>query len=446
MPDSQATLADWLDHIAQTHSAEIEMGLGRVRQVWARMCEGRSTGSWLANRTVIIAGTNGKGTTAFALAQLLMDQGFKVGVYSSPHLLHYNERVQVNARPLEDHALVEAFECVEQHRETIPLTYFEFGTLAAFAALSERQLDVAILEVGLGGRLDAVNIIDADLAIITSVGLDHTDWLGEDLNQIAREKAGVLRQGQHVLLGEGLPAVVDEMTHALDCHALTVGKECGFRSGRLWLRRACDAPSDERFELDLPESYLPPNNVCLASQAYLELLAQLKADCLSESAVPLVDQIAALERLRVPGRMELLHSRPDVFVDVCHNPHAGMYLASLLERMRPGYTRVVGVFSALEDKDISGLVQALQEQVDQWYIAPLQVPRAADLKRLETEVGNHTKDVLSFACLDEALGAAVKGSTRDTLLIVFGSFYVVEAAKVYFATGALSRKHTQNEK
>lgn len=445
MPNKRKGLPEWLDLISRTHPSEIEMGLDRIREVWSRLLRDSLLPGPIARKTVVIAGTNGKGTTAFALAKLLMDHGCSVGVYSSPHIVRYNERVQFNGQPVDDELLIDSFERVEAKREGTPLTYFEFGTLAGLVALAQFRPDVAILEVGLGGRLDAVNIIDADLAIITSVGLDHTEWLGDDLTKIAREKAGILRQGQSVLLGESLPEVVDEISNRLSCKALTVGKHIILKEGKLQLRRSCDPAEAGSLECDGPESLLPENNICLAVQGFLELLVQLEVEKYPESRTCLSQLVAGLSNLAVPGRMEQLHHRPDVFADVCHNPHAAVYLSKLLSRHRKRYRKIVAVFSALEDKDVKGVVEAVHSQIDQWLLAPLQVPRAAALARLQTEVGHHTKDVLSFRCVEDALGAAVEVSSEDTFVIVFGSFYVVEAATVYFADGAFNSKHTQNE-
>lgn len=436
MPAS--TLDDWLSYIASIHPDEIELGLSRVKAVWDRLAIPS-----IAKYTVLVAGTNGKGSTAFTLARLLMKSGYRVGVYSSPHISRYNERIQVNGLPLCDAEIVSGFTAIDKAREDVALTYFEFGTLAAFSALAAHTLDVTILEVGLGGRLDAVNIIDADLAIVTSVALDHVDWLGDDLEQIGYEKAGIIKANSVALLGEFLPLSVANQARDIGCPAFTYGSEFnvvdGVFHGNLL---ACSALSESKVETagkgvlevsssvrwDMPKSLLPDNNVALAAQAYLMLDAQLGLiNSEQRSRTILQENLASFS---ISGRMEQLENYPNLYLDVCHNPHAANYISSILSRYNK---KVVAVFSALEDKDIEGLVANMSASVDLWLIAPLSVPRAASIGRLESAVGQHTKDMLSFADLNAAMNESRRYISEDNLVLVFGSFFVVEAAKAFYS-------------
>lgn len=439
---SSASLDDWLSHISAIHPNEIELGLERVKDVWAHLGEPA-----LAKYTVIVAGTNGKGSTAFMLARLLMTSGYHVGVYSSPHISSYNERVQVDGKPLSDEEIAAGFSVVEQARQDIALTYFEFGTLAAFSALALHKLDVAILEVGLGGRLDAVNIIDADVAIVTSVALDHVDWLGDDLDQIGYEKAGVLRTSGIALLGEDLPDTVAAHARDIECATLTYGGEFTVAEG---VFHGCDianvVPAGSRALQDcealkakgssesaavrwrMPVSHLPDNNIALAAQAYLLLdrgLTPNRAEVPDASALT-----CALEDFSISGRMERLANYPNLFVDVCHNPHAAAHMSSVLEGYRE---RVIVVFTALDDKDIEGVVKVMAPFVDRWLIAPLSVPRAATVARLESAVGQYARDMLSFPDLNAAMNESRQYLTGENVVLVFGSFFAVEAAKAFYS-------------
>jgi dihydrofolate synthase / folylpolyglutamate synthase len=433
-----STLDDWLSYIASIHPDEIELGLSRVKAVWDRLAIPS-----IAKYTVLVAGTNGKGSTAFTLARLLMKSGYRVGVYSSPHISRYNERIQVNGLPLCDAEIVSGFTATDKAREGVSLTYFEFGTLAALSALAAHTLDVAILEVGLGGRLDAVNIIDADLAIVTSVALDHVDWLGDDLEQIGYEKAGIIKANSVALLGECLPFSVANHARDIGCPAFTYGSEFnvvdGVFHGNLL---ACSALSESKVEIaekrvlaksssvcwDMPKSLVPNNNIALAAQAYLMLDAQLS---LRDSELwPRTTLQEKLASFSISGRMEQLENYPNLYLDVCHNPHAANYISSILSRYNK---KVVAVFSALEDKDIEGLVANMSASVDLWLIAPLNVPRAASIGRLESAVGQHTKDMLSFADLNAAMNESRRYISEDNLVLVFGSFFVVEAAKAFYS-------------
>ncbi len=413
------SLNDWLDFISRSHPHEIDLGLERVRQVYERLSLPYQSSAY----TIVVSGTNGKGSTIAMIEQCLLSLGYSVGTYTSPHISVYNERVRVNGEQISDESLVHAFAEVESVRKDIALTYFEYGTLAAFQCLFTKPLDVVLLEIGLGGRLDAVNVVDGDLAIITSIGIDHVDWLGDDLGQIAREKAGIIRAEKPVLLGENLPVEAAQVAQYLGAPCLTCGSDFGVEGTQVLLRRGAE---QIKFEFS-QSSTLPRNNIALAMQA----IECFTGGCLSDVQWRECNNKVAL--LRVPGRLEKVRGVDQVILDVGHNPHAAEFLASHLQALGQPGRKVRAVYSSLEDKDVLGVVQAMKGQVDEWFIAALDVPRAMSLEKLSAEVGKVSQSVLSFATLQDAIRHALPKSVDDnTLVLIFGSFYVVEAAKAYF--------------
>lgn len=370
-------------------------------------------------RVVTVAGTNGKGSTVAMIETGLSALGFAVGSYTSPHIHHYNERVKLSTQPVDDQKLIASFELIENARGDTPLTYFEFGTLSALVILFSENLDVICLEIGLGGRLDAVNIIDAEVAVITSIGLDHVDWLGDDIAQIGREKAGILRPRQTALLGENLPQSVYEEAEMLGTHIQTYGVEFDLKE-------------------DLVDLNLPPNNIGLA----------LKVIEYFSKGQDLSSVYKALNKLSLPGRLErCIAIDVTLYLDVAHNSHAAAYLAKFAQRLIDQGNKIVAVYSSLEDKDSAAVVAELSEKVDRWFIASLDAPRAMGLESLrvsvyegltklsDTRVGEAEKNVLSFARIQDAIAASLAYSVEGTdagkpvVVLVFGSFFVVEAAK-----------------
>ena len=354
------SLADWLQHIDRVHPRDIEMGLIRVSRVAASLGIQKP-----APRTVIVAGTNGKGSTCIALESLLLAAGRRVGTTLSPHISRFNERIRVAGTELEDSALVELFAAIEQARGDVVLTYFEFSTLAALLAFKNAGVDVAILEVGLGGRLDAFNLVAADLAIVTSIGLDHEDYLGTDLEGIGREKAGVFRRGQPVVLGQVTESVCQAAVE-LDCPTYLLGRE--FRvleQADFWCFESSgsETPGLAGRCLRLPRGSLAPSNCALAIVA-LELLTGE----VSVAVDDLADQVLA-------GRMESSRYRGvEVISDVAHNPAAATFLAQQLDIRYPS-RRYIGVLGMLADKDVAGVVAALGDRVQRWLTIATYGPR-----------------------------------------------------------------------
>lgn len=417
-PGAGAGLSDWLSYLESIHPVEMDLGLDRVLLVLRKLMP-----SGPGARVITVGGTNGKGSTVAALEALLLAAGQSVGCYTSPHLLHYNERVRLNGINATDDELIRAFERVEASRGSISLTYFEFGTLAAFLVMAESGVDNMVLEVGLGGRLDAVNVLDADLAIITSVDLDHTAWLGNDRNTIGYEKAGILRPGQVAVYADMDPPPSVLQQAAAQRVRL-------YRPGAGYQVQQSPVPqlvTDSGHCITLPARGLPLNSLAAAAVAALGL------------GLPLDDQAIAdtLAGISLAGRFEQVARTPDVFLDVGHNPHAARWLAARLQALRSeqGYRRVLAVYAGLEDKDSTGVAEALATAIDHWYIAGLDVPRGLSAEALAERV----LPVLSPETMTitgevtEAIAEAVSAAGEDDLIMVFGSFFTVVPAKAYFS-------------
>ncbi|MWV18193.1 bifunctional tetrahydrofolate synthase/dihydrofolate synthase [Pseudomonas sp. L-22-4S-12] len=416
---SERTLADWLAYLEQLHPSAIDMGLERCQQVLERLGLGP-----LAPRVITVTGTNGKGSTCAFLASLLQQQGLRVGVYSSPHLLRYNERVQIAGQQADDAALCAAFAAVEAARGEISLTYFEMGTLAAFWLFERAGLDALVLEVGLGGRLDAVNLIDADLALITSIGIDHADWLGDSRESVAFEKAGILRQGKPALCGDlDPPRPLLERVAALDCPFFLRGRDYDLAIGEQgWHWWGLNAAGTVLELHDLPLLDLPMENAALALQAYAQLDLPWQAE----------DIRAALLSTRVTGRLDRrqLHWQGktlQLLLDVGHNPHAADYLASRLAA-RPPLGRRLAVFGLLQDKDLAGVLKPLLGEVQGWAVAPLPSPRSRPSGELQAALANLGAGALACDSVAEALLAQCRQATAEDEILVFGSFYCVAEA------------------
>ncbi|MET1079136.1 MAG: bifunctional tetrahydrofolate synthase/dihydrofolate synthase [Pseudomonas sp.] len=413
------SLAEWLAYLEQLHPSAIDMGLERSRQVAERLGLGRP-----APRVITVTGTNGKGSTCAFLAALLQTQGLSVGVYSSPHLLRYNERVQIRGEQASDAALCTAFEAVQAARGDISLTYFEMGTLAAFWLFERAALDAVVLEVGLGGRLDAVNLIDADLALVTSIGLDHAEWLGDSRESVATEKAGIFRAGKPAFCGDlDPPLPLLEQVARLDCPFLLRGRDYDLAiDSQAWHWRGL-SPAGAVLELHgLPLLDLPLENAALALQAYAWLDLPWQPAVLAE----------ALCGTRIAGRLDRRQvnwcgKSLTLLLDVGHNPHAAEYLAQrLAERVERG--RCLAVFGLLADKDLAGVVGALCGEVQHWAVAPLPTPRTRPAVELQTTLLNLGASVTVYADVAAALQGQCEQATPYDEILVFGSFYCVAEA------------------
>lgn len=402
LPQATSPLASWLHYLEHLHSQPIELGLDRIQHVASRLDLLKP-----APFVFTVAGTNGKGTTCRTLETLLMAAGYRVGVYSSPHLVRYTERVRVQGAELDEALHSASFAEIEAGRGDISLTYFEFGTLSALNLFRAAKLDVVILEVGLGGRLDATNIVDADIAIITSIALDHTDWLGPDRESIGREKAGVFRGGKPAVVGEpDMPQTIAAVAAEKGALLLQRNRDWQWQQqGESW------SLQDTQGELrDLPLPQVPLPNAATA-------LVALRASGLAVSEA-IIRQHLPLAIL--PGRFQTVSTSPRVILDVAHNPHAAYYLASRLAEL-PRTGKVHAVVGMLHDKDIAGTLAALAPQVDSWYCAPLDGPRGATAEQLIA----HLACGEAFTSVDSAWQSARQQARPEDVILVCGSFHTV---------------------
>jgi dihydrofolate synthase/folylpolyglutamate synthase len=412
---SRRKLGDWLSYLESLHPKTIELGLDRVRAVKAHL------GLDADCPVIVVGGTNGKGSTCALLESILSAAGYRVGSYTSPHLLSYNERVRIDREPVTDEALCRAFEVVEAARGAISLTYFEFGTLAAMWLFLEAQVDVAVLEVGLGGRLDAVNVFDADVSVVTSVDIDHVEYLGPTRDAIGREKAGIYRTGHAAICSDPEPpqSLVDH-ARLIGADFRQIGHDFGYEvqagQWRFWSR---DKTRDALPYPALTGSYQLAN--AAAALAALDALG----DRLS---VTQADVRRGLHEVVLPGRFQVLPGRPTVVLDVAHNPHAARALAANLAR-QPCSGRTLAVLAMLSDKDIAGVMRALAGRIDRWFLAGLPPPRGASAQALRlalAEAGVAGESEL-FDDVGPAYRAACLAAAQDDRILIFGSFYTVAA-------------------
>lgn len=405
------TLSDWLHRLECLHYKAIEMGLERVSQVAQRL-------DLLTDLPLIITvgGTNGKGSTVAFLESILLAHGYRTGAYTSPHLIAFNERVRLDGHTVEDAALIAAFEQIEAVRGDISLTYFEFTTLAAMLVFRQHKPDVIVLEVGLGGRLDAVNIWDADIAIITSVDLDHQQYLGDTREKVGLEKIGIGRPGKPLILGEAdMPALALDATRSMGMNLYQV--EQHFSSTQdtdRWHFRGLDGQRAVLEWRDLPATHLYQRNGALALQALA--LTPLTLDR---------ERIATgLANARLTGRQQLVQTSPAVMLDVGHNPHAAAHLARRLRN--PAYPRVHCIVGMLRDKAVSDTLAELLDVVDIWYPVTLGGERGLEgdvMARLLQDAGARTATAASSP--RTAYQRLLRDAAADDLILVFGSFYTV---------------------
>jgi len=423
-------LDQWLYYLENLHSTEIDLGLSRVGKVAERLAVDLSFA-----KVITVAGTNGKGTTCAFIENALLNseaniskQG--VAVYSSPHIEHFNERLRINKQDIGDQALIDAFKLIEDAREDISLSYYEYTTLAALLVLMDTRPSFIILEVGLGGRLDATNIIDADIAVITTIDLDHQSFLGNDRETIGFEKAGIMRQEQDIVIGDtNVPNSV--LNHANELHKN--------QADRVFLR-------DQDFIVETAQShwnwtskqtqltglnatFIPRDNVATALMVLEKLNLTLSTDFVND----------VISKTKVVGRTELIKQKGmcDVILDVGHNPQATRYLAGYLKQIKEqaNYQNIYAVVAMLGDKDISASLASLKDDIDFWYTGALNVPRAATKEVMASELALITNAVNCFDNVDEAFKMANKQAHSSDLILVFGSFFTVSKIRTQLTIG-----------
>jgi dihydrofolate synthase / folylpolyglutamate synthase len=409
------TLQDWLAHCERLHPKSIELGLERSRTVADRL------GLRFECPVITVAGTNGKGSTCAMLEAIVQQAGWRSGVFTSPHLVHFEERCRIHGETVKAHELVPHFERVEEARGDISLSYFEFTSLAIMSLLAASKLDVAILEVGLGGRLDMVNIIDTDCAIITSIDLDHTDYLGPDRESIGREKAGIMRTGKPAIVGDPMPpqSVIDRAVE-IGADLWTLGRDFNFSGDKQqwgWAGRG-------RRYAGLAYPALRGANQLINASGVLAALESLR-DKLPVTAQAVRNGLALVE---LPGRFQIVPGQPALVLDVAHNPHSVAALAANLDAMG-FFPTTHAVFGAMADKDLVPMLRKIGPLVDRWYFTDLPTPRAQSAANLQSQWrAQETRNDVAASTHSapmEAFNAAVAAADPADRIVVFGSFYTV---------------------
>ncbi|MFZ4831590.1 bifunctional tetrahydrofolate synthase/dihydrofolate synthase [Rouxiella sp. Mn2063] len=422
-PQATSPLATWLRYLENLHSQVINLGLDRVSAV-AKKLDLLAP----APQVFTVAGTNGKGTTCRTLEAILLAAGFRVGVYSSPHLVRFTERVRIQGQELSEAEHSSAFALLEQGRGEFSLTYFEYATLSALQLFKQASLDVVILEVGLGGRLDATNIVDANIAVVTSIALDHTDLLGKDRESIGREKAGIFRAGRPAVVGDpDMPVSIATVAEEKGANLRRFGVQWRYSQNNDQWRWECDiSASEARILSDLPLPNVPLANAAtaLAALHYSELN-------ISDEAIR-----EGLRQAQLPGRFQTVSTSPRLILDVAHNPHAAAYLAERLAALPKQGGKVRAVVGMLSDKDIAGTLSTLKGQIDLWYCAPLDGPRGADVAQL----AQHLENCYQFDDVLSAWQQAMQDADSQDIVIVCGSFHTVAQVMAAIDTGNTSGK------
>ena len=412
-------LQTWLDYWSHVHVTGIDLGLERVIPVAEEL------GVTTPQATVLtVAGTNGKGSTSTTLASILNAQGYNVGLYQSPHIYRFNERVKLAGQEVDDQSLIDAFVLVDQARRACNLTlsFFEATTLAAFVIFKHKKCDVWVLEVGLGGRLDVVNVVNPNVAVITNIGLDHTDWLGDTIEKIAFEKAGIIRPNIPVIFGgqQQLPQAIQDKVIECNAKLYSLNQDYFYAyadDGQTWDFATSGTT------IKLPLGSLAVDNLSTAVAAIL--LSGLKV---SQDAIA-----TGIKKVRLQGRFEVRKVQDKtVIFDAGHNPHGVEFLLKQLRKFleyNKQYTEVISVFSMLADKDVNSVVKLLKNVVLTWKIAPLTVPRAASMQQLESALQNEA--VQEFKNVQAAFQSALEESKKNQLILVCGSFHTLEAVWEY---------------
>ena len=409
------TLQDWLAHCERLHPKTIELGLERSQAVAGRM------GLGFECPVITVAGTNGKGSTCAMLEAVALQAGYRTGVYTSPHLVHFEERCRIHGESVKGHELIPHFEKVEAAREGTSLSYFEFTSLAIMSLMAASKLDLAILEVGLGGRLDTVNIVDADCAVITSIALDHMEYLGPDRESIGREKAGIMRTGKPAIVSDPVPpqSVLDRALE-IGADLWTLGRDFNFSGDKLqwaWAGRG-------RRYAGLAYPALRGANQLVNASGALAAFEALRG------RIPVTAQAvrSGLALVELPGRFQIVPGQPTLVLDVAHNPHSVAALAANLDAMG-FYPTTHAVFGAMADKDLAPMLKQMGPLVDRWYFTDLPTPRASSAAALiaSWRAQETRRDVAAsvHAAPMEALRAAVSAADPADRIVVFGSFYTV---------------------
>ncbi len=415
MSTAAVALADWLAKLETISSREIDLGLERVVRVLDRLTLPQTT------RVFHVAGTNGKGSTVAMLESLLLHNGFRVGCYTSPHILRYNERIRVDGAEVPDEEIIAAFERVEAVRDDEALTYFEFGTLAALVVFAEAEADTLVLEVGMGGRLDAVNAVEPTAGIITNIALDHCDWLGDNIPAIAVEKAGIMRKGKPVVFtAREIPSAILDRASETGAELVAAGRDFDWQiNADNWSWRGVAHDFDGLARPSLAGEHQVAN-----AAGVLALIEAAGLDELLDSDV--ID--TSLQRVELDGRLQKISANGNWIVDVAHNPDAARVLAAAL-RADEHTGQTVAILGMLDDKDVEGVVAHLVHEVDHWIAVAVDSPRAFSAAELGRRVANASNAAcLVVDSLDAAMDRAQELTKASDRVLVTGSFYLVGPA------------------
>ena len=408
------TLQEWLDWQETLHPQKIELGLERTSEVAKDM--GVSKPAYI---TIVVAGTNGKGSIVTALESIFHYAGYRVGAYTSPHLLHYNERIRVGQQNADDDALCKAFDKVDVSRGDTTLSYFEFGTLAAIQIFNESELDVAIYEVGLGGRLDAVNILDADLAIVSSIGIDHVQWLGSTRESIGFEKAGVFRSKQPAICGDADPPnSLIEYAEKVGTELYLINEHYSYEKQKdVWSFKSENTNWDG---LPMPSLY----GEAQIGNAATALMGLVHVDEKLPVTRECVDR--GLSNISLPGRFQRIDGPCEIILDVAHNLDSSKVLVDNLKELKPA-SKTIAVFAVLADKDVCGIIECVGGMFDEWHISQLDSERALEKESLKKQLDNCCHDCIIYThnTISEAYNAAKKTVDESMRIVVFGSFLTV---------------------
>lgn len=417
-------LPEWLAYLEALHPVAIDMGLDRVKTVQQRLA------LYPPCPVITVAGTNGKGSVCAMLTRILSLAGYKVGTYTSPHLLHYNERIAINGTPVSDEAIVSSFAAIEAVRDTVSLSYFEFGTLAAVHQFMVQQVDVMVLEVGLGGRLDAVNIFEPSVSAVVTIGIDHQAYLGDTREAIAVEKAGVYRANKPALCADPRPPqTLIDTANTIGADLQLIGRDFGFEmqaEGQQWVWWNTQGVRKNALPIPALRGKYQMANAALA----LGLLEAVKSDL----PVSLGDIKRGLLEVEWPARFQVLPGRPTVVLDVAHNPHAAAVFRASLDNM--GFHPVThAVLGMMQDKDITGVIDLVADRIDVWHLAAPKLPRAAQSDHLAEIILKQAPraQVRQYDSVEKAYHAACEAANEADRILVFGSFFTV--AEVMQARG-----------
>jgi dihydrofolate synthase/folylpolyglutamate synthase len=408
------TVNEWLDWQQTIHPLNIDFKLERILSVYEKL-----NISSIAKKVITVAGTNGKGSTVSFLESILSNTNYNVGTFTSPHILKYNERIKINQKEIDDESLLDVFELIDKKRGSTTLTYFEFATLTAFYLFSKSDLDVAVLEVGLGGRLDATNIIDSDISIITSIGIDHTEFLGSTIDSIALEKAGVMRPFKKSIFAQDKPPAalfqyaknnsVNLLVHNNDYSVTRNAKTWGIKSKNITIENIPNLKMIGDYQY---------NYAAASAMALTEILPE----CISED-----NQIKeALCNTKISGRFQYLKKSPDIILDVAHNEDASKSLARNIKNI--GHKKIIAVLGILADKDVYSIVEPFSSFINHWHIGTIDSERGMNSDEIKYRINSLFKNNLSittYSSISSAFISAVNSQDKDTLILAYGSFYTV---------------------